>query len=215
MSPQIPTQSMLRSMSPQSPLQSPLRSMSPQSPPQSSLRFRSPQSPLRSGSPQSPLHSKSPQSPVRSGSPQSLLQSPLRSLSPQRPLQSLLRSGSPQNPLKKLLLSSGGYLLHLGGVLLCWPLPDLLLCLPHPGTPVCLFLRALFHSTGLAHHPYPRSTSGPPHHPPRHFSVLVWGASSVPWPATRCLCMLSTWLVVCYWCHMLSGLLSVPSHLVT
>ncbi len=75
-------------------------------------------------------------------------QSPLRSVSPQSPLQSPLWTGSPQNPLKKPLLSSGCYLLHPGGVLLC---------LPRPGTPVCLFLRALFHSTCLAHRPYPRS----------------------------------------------------------
>ncbi len=53
----------------------------------------------------------------------------------------------------------------------------------------------------------------PPAHLPRHFSVFVCGASwicslrrggglchgpaGVPWPATRCPCMLSTWLVVC------------------
>ncbi len=37
----------------------------------------------------------------------------------------------------------------------------------------------------------------------------------VPWPATRCPCMLSTWLVVCCWCHGHSCLLSVLSHLVT
>ncbi len=134
-------------MSPQSPLQSPLRSVSPQSPLQS---------PLRSVSPQSPL-----QSPLRSVSPQSPPQSPLHSVSPQSPLQSPLRSGSPQSLLMKPLLSSGGFLLHPGGILLCWPRLGLLLCRPRPGTPVCLFLRALFHSTGLAHPP------------PRHFSVLV------------------------------------------
>ncbi len=57
-----------------------------------------------------------------------------------------------------------------GGILLCWPClgllpcrprPGLLFCQPRPGTRVCLFLCALFHSTGLAHLP------------PRHFSVLV------------------------------------------
>ncbi len=57
-----------------------------------------------------------------------------------------------------------------GGILLCWPClgllpcrprPGLLFCQPRPGTRVCLFLQALFHSTGLAHLP------------PRHFSVLV------------------------------------------
>ncbi len=137
-------QSPLRSVSPQSMLQSPLRSVSPQS-----LL----QSPLRSVSPQSLL-----QSPLRSVSPQSLLQSPLRSVSPHSLLESPLRSGGPQNPLNKLFHSSGGYLLHPGGVLLCWPgfglllclrRPGFLLCLPRPGTPVCLFLRALFHSTGL------------------------------------------------------------------
>ncbi len=79
---------------------------------------------LQSGSPQSPL-----QTPLRSGSPQN----PLRSGSPQSPLrswipQSLLHSGSPQSPLNKPLLSSGGYLLHPGGILLCWPRPGLLLC---------------------------------------------------------------------------------------
>ncbi len=46
-----------------------------------------------------------------------------------------LRSGSPQSLLQGQ------------------PRPGLLLCLPHPGTPVCLFLQALFHSTGLAHPP--------------------------------------------------------------
>ncbi len=38
----------------------------------------------------------------------------------------------------------------------------ILLCWPRLGTPVCLF-----HSTGLAHHPYPRPPA------PRHFSVLM------------------------------------------
>ncbi len=89
---------------------------------------------------QSPLRSVSPRSPLHSGSPRN----PLLSRSPRSPL----RSGSPLNPLKKPLLSSGGYLLHPGGILLCWPRLGLLLCLPHPGTPVCLFLQALFHSTG-------------------------------------------------------------------
>ncbi len=35
------------------------------------------------------------------------------------------------------------------------------------------------------------------------------------WTQPRCPCMLSTWLVVCCWCHVLSCLFSVPSHLVT
>ncbi len=33
------------------------------------------------------------------------------------------------------------------------PRPGLLFCLPHPGTPICLFLQALFHSMVLAHRP--------------------------------------------------------------
>ncbi len=111
------------------------------------------QSPLRSGSPQSLLRSGSPQNPLRSWIPQSLL-----------------HSGSPQSPLNKPLLSSGGYLLHPGGILLCWHRPGLLLTI-----------------WGLCH-----------------------GPAGVPWPATRCLCMLSSWLVVCCWCHVLSCLLSVP-----
>ncbi len=64
----------------------------------------------------------------------------------------------------------------------------------------------------------------PPTHPlPRHFLVLVCGASGicslkvglchgpagVPWPAIRCLFVcLSTWLVLCCWCHVLSCILS-------
>ncbi len=70
---------------------------------------------------------------------------------------------------------------------------------PHLGTPVCPLLQALFHSTGLAHLP------------PRHFLFSLCGASGihslkgglchgpadVPRLATRCLCVLSTWLVVC------------------
>ncbi len=128
---------------------------------------------LCSGSPQSPLRSGSPQSPLRSGRPQSPL-----------------RSWSPQNPLKKPLLSSGGYLLHPGGILLCWPClgllpyrprPGLLLCLPRPcllcchprpGIPVSLFLRGLYHSTVLAYRPYPRSTSGAPHPPYPLLSIV-------------------------------------------
>ncbi len=181
-----PLQSPLRSVSPRSLLQSPLHSMSPWSLLRS-VSLRSPlQSPLRSRSPQSPLHSMSPWSLLRSVSLRSPLQSPLRE--PTEPLrsgspQSLLRSGSPQSPLwswtphihsrnrfgtgahrirqPKKKRSSQCYLLHPGGILLCWPCLDLLLCLSRPGTPVCLFLRALFHSTGLAHHPYPRSASGP------------------------------------------------------
>ncbi len=43
---------------------------------------------------------------------------------------------------------------------------------------------------------------------------LCHGPVGVPRLATRCLCVLSTWLVVC-WCHMLPCRLSVPSHLVT
>ncbi len=35
------------------------------------------------------------------------------------------------------------------------------------------------------------------------------GAVDVPWPATRCLWVLSTWLVVCCWCHVLFCLLSL------
>ncbi len=38
--------------------------------------------------------------------------------------------------------------------------------------------------------------------------------AGVLWLATRCLCVLSTWLVVC-WCHVLPCPLSVSSHLVT
>ncbi len=78
---------------------------------------------------------------------------PLPSRSPQSPLQCPLRSGSPQNPLKNPLLSSGGYLLHPGGILPCRPFP---------GTPVCLFLQALFHSTSLAHHITPPSRKACP-----------------------------------------------------
>ncbi len=44
------------------------------------------------------------------------------------------------------------------------------------------------------------------------------GPAVVPWLATRCLCVfvscLSTWLVVCCWCHVLSSLLSDPALLV-
>ncbi len=29
---------------------------------------------------------------------------------------------------------------------------------------------------------------------------ICHGPAGVPWPATRCLCVLSTWLVVCCWC---------------
>ncbi len=145
-SPQVLLQSPLRSRSPRSQLQSPLHSVSPQVP------F---QSPLRSGSPRSPL-----QSPLRSVSPQSPLQSLLRSVSPQSPLQNPLRSGSPRSPLH-----SGSPRSLLRSWSLQSPLQSLpnglLLCLLHPGTPVCLFLQALFHSTGLAHRPYPRSASGP------------------------------------------------------
>ncbi len=43
---------------------------------------------------------------------------------------------------------------------------------------------------------------------------LCHGPAGVPRLATRCLCVLSTWLVVC-WCHVLPCRLSVPSHLVT
>ncbi len=42
---------------------------------------------------------------------------------------------------------------------------------------------------------------------------LCHGPAGVPRLATRCLCVLSTWLVVC-WCHVLPCRLSVPSHLV-
>ncbi len=115
------------------------------------VRFRA-----RSLSPHVPL-----QSPLRSVSPQVPLQSPLRSVSPQVPLQSPLRSGSPRSPLH-----SGSPRSLLRSWSLQSPLQSLpnglLLCLLHPGTPVCLFLQALFHSTGLAHRPYPRSASGPP-----------------------------------------------------
>ncbi len=64
-----------------------------------------------------------------------------------------------------------------------------------------------------------------------HFSVLVCGASGirslkgelchcpagVPWPASRCLCMLSTWLVVCCCCmcspvYCLSPPILLPNH---
>ncbi len=101
----------------------------------------------------------------------------------------------------------------------CRPSLGLLPCRPHPGTPVCLFLQALFHSTGLAHRPYHRSTSSPP--PPRHFSVFsVCGASGIRFLKGRgggvvsrscCLCVEH---MVCCWCHVLSCLLSAPSHLV-
>ncbi len=75
-----------------------------------------------------------PESAPESASPQILLrsaipQSPLLSVSPQSPPQSPLWSRSPQNPLKKPLLSSCCYLLHPGGVLLCWPaLPSCSAC---------------------------------------------------------------------------------------
>ncbi len=42
---------------------------------------------------------------------------------------------------------------------------------------------------------------------------LCHGPAGVPRLATRCLCVLSTWLVC--WCHVLPCRLSVPSHLVT
>ncbi len=73
---------------------------------------------------------------------------PLPSRSPQSPLQCPLRSGSPQNPLKNPLLSSGGYLLHPGGILPCPALP----ALPwHPCLPIP---------------PLPLHESGPPHNSP-------------------------------------------------
>ncbi len=130
----------------ESALQSPLRSGSRRSPLQSPLRSWSPWSPLRSGSPCRPLRSGSPRSPLRSGSPRSPLQSLLRSGSTQTLLQNPLRSGSPCSPLQPWTLRSGNPQSPLQGQ-------------PHPGTPVCPLLPALFHSTGLAHLP------------PRHFSV--------------------------------------------
>ncbi len=92
-----------------------------------------------------------------------------------------------------------------------WPL-----ALPAPPWhPVCLFLQALFHSTGPPLLPQIRLRPTPPP-PPRICSVFVCGASGirslgggggggggewcpagVPWLATRCLCMLRTWLVCC------------------
>ncbi len=42
---------------------------------------------------------------------------------------------------------------------------------------------------------------------------LCHGPAGVPRLATRCLCVLSIWLVC--WCHVLPCRLSVPSHLVT
>ncbi len=157
---------------------------------------------VRSGSSQSPLRSGSPQSPPQSGSSQS-------------PLHSLLRSRSPQNPLKNPLLSSGGCLLHAAGPTLascshpCLPIPPGPLPIHRPGPPSLHQIR--LQPTPLL------------------FSILVCGASGIRslkggWVcvtvlpmcpgATRCLCMLSTWLVVCCWCHVLSCLLSVPSHFV-
>ncbi len=91
----------------------------------------------------------------------------------------------------------------------CRPSLGLLPCRPHPGTPVCLFLQALFHSTGLAHRPYHRSTSSPP--PPRHFSVFsVCGASGIRFLKGRggvlchgpAVCVLSTWFVVGAMCSL-------------
>ncbi len=47
----------------------------------------------------------------------------------------------------------------------------------------------------------------------RGFTPMCHGPAGVPGLATRCLCVLSTWLVVCCWCHVLPCLLP-PSHLV-
>ncbi len=46
------------------------------------------------------------------------------------------------------------------------------------------------------------------------FASMCHGPAGVPRLATRCLCVLSTWLVVC-WCHVLPCRLSVTSQLVT
>ncbi len=106
----------------------------------------------------------------KSGSPQN----PLRSWIPQ----SLLHSGSLQSPLNKPLLSSGGYLLHPGGILLCWSRPGLLLCSACPAlAPLSAY------SSGPTSTPRAWSTVPtpdlPPAHPSRHFSVFVFGASGI------------------------------------
>ncbi len=84
-------------------------------------------------------------------------------------------------------------------------------------------------STPQAWPTVPTPDPPPAHPPPRHFSVfsvcgasgihslkggLCHGPAGVPGLATRCLCVLSTWLVVCCWCHVLSCRISAPSRLV-
>ncbi len=184
-------QSPLRSGSHQSPLQKPapfgadrVRSRARSVPGAHAVRSRARSSP---GATQTPLQSGSRRSPLRSGSPRSPLQSPLRSGSTQIPLLSPLQSGSPFSPLQS------------------WtPAPVWEPTEPAPGPappwhPWCahcsrpsstprawptslldIFLFSVCGASGI------RSLKG----------GLCHGPAGVPRLATRCLCVLSTWLVV-------------------
>ncbi len=80
----------------------------------------------------------------------------------------------------------------------CVPIAPGPLPLHGPGPPLDIFLFSVCGASGI------RSLKG----------GLCHGPAGVPRLATRCLWVLSTWLVVC-WCHVLPCRLSVPSHLVT
>ncbi len=169
---------------PRSPLQSTLRYREPRSPASEKLQFREPtQSAFRARSVRSPRitapfrdgpSSTAPRDPLCSGAPRR--SAPVRE--PTEPLQEPAQwpSALPAPP---------------------WPF---LLCLPHHGTPVCLFLLDIFFCFSVCGASGIRSLKG----------ELCHGPAGVPGLATRCLCVLSTWRVVCCWCHVLPCLLSAP-----
>ncbi len=204
-----PFQSPLRSVSPQSPLQSPLRSVSPQGPLQSPLRSGSPQSPEPAPF-QEPTESAPEPAPFREPTEPAPFQEPTEPAPEPAPFREPTESTQETASLKWWLSAPP------------WWHP----ALPAPPWPPALPAPPWHHCLPIPPGPLPLHGPGPPSltqirlrptPPSRYIYVFVCGASGIHSlkGGGGGLCMFSTWLVVCCWCHVLSCVLSVPSHLVT